>query len=237
MRKLLETFMQILFPRRMRCCICGRDAENAVCEACLARLRFIDGRVCLKCGKGIEDEYGDNVCPDCFGKDKHYDLAFSCFQYKEMGKTIIHKLKYEGCKGVAPVLAKLMHHKLKDEGIWADAIVPVPIHKSKEESRGFNQAMLIAEEVAAMGGIPIWDCLIRVKETKDQYKLDKTQRILNVHNAFCIKMLYNNVKYRRILLLDDVYTTGSTADECSRILKQQGIEKVYIITAATGSNT
>lgn len=237
MRKIMKSFIEFLYPKAEKCCICYRDASAAICSTCLSYLQYIEGRVCLRCGKAIDDEYDENVCPDCLGKEKYFDMAFSCFQYKDMGKTIIHKLKYEGCKEIAHTLAKLMYQKLKDEGIEADAVVPVPIHKNKEVSRGFNQASLIAGQIAEMAGIPLWDCLIRTKETKEQFKLDKTQRILNVHNAFCINMLYNNVKYRRILLIDDVYTTGSTVDECSRLLKQQGIDKVYVITAATGSNT
>lgn len=200
-------------------------------------MEYIEGRVCLKCGKGIEDEYDANICPDCKSKDKNFDMAFSCFQYKDMGKTIIHKLKYESCKEVAHTLGRLMHQKIAEESINLDAVVPVPIHKSKETIRGFNQAQLIAEEIAAAAGIPLWNCITRIKATADQFRLDKVSRSLNVHDAFCINMLYNDLKYDNVLLIDDVYTTGSTVNECSRILKQQGVQRIFVITAATGSNT
>lgn len=237
MNSIKKTLFELLYPRRVKCCICGRETNEAICSACMSSVEFLEGRVCLKCGKGIEDNYQDNVCPDCKAGDKHFDMAFSCFQYEGMGKTIIHKLKYEGCRDIAYILAKLMRRKLMDEGIRADAVVPVPIHPHKEEARGFNQARLIAEAIAEAEGIPLWDCLTRTKETTEQYKLDKIHRILNVHNAFCLNLLYNNVRYNNVLLIDDVYTTGSTADECSRILKQQGVQKVFVITAGTGSNT
>lgn len=237
MIKIKRSFLELLYPKPTRCCVCGRDAKGAVCSSCLSYLEYLEGRVCLICGKGMDDDYDESICPDCRLGDKHFEMAFSCFQYKDMGKTIIHKLKYEGFKEISHTLASLMHQKLKDEGIVADAIVPVPVHSKKEEARGFNQALLIAEVIADMSGIPLWNCITRVKETAEQFKLNKTNRILNVHNAFCINMLYNNVKYRRILLIDDVYTTGSTVNECSRILKQHGVQSVFVITAATGSNT
>ncbi|HYE12114.1 MAG TPA: ComF family protein [Patescibacteria group bacterium] len=237
MDKLKKRLVELLYPKRIKCCVCGREAKESVCSSCLSHLEYLEGRVCLKCGKGIDDEYNNNICPDCQREDKHFDMAFSCFQYKDMGKTIIHKLKYESCKEVACVLARFMHQKLIDEGLEMDAVVSVPIHKSKEEVRGFNQAQLIAEEIAAAMDRPLWNCITRTKVTTDQFKLDKIHRNLNVHNAFCINMLYNEVKYKNVLLVDDVYTTGSTVDECSRILKQQGVQRVFVITAATGSNT
>ena len=237
MNKIKKKLIELIYPKRTKCCVCGREAKEAVCSTCLSQLEYLEGRVCLKCGKGIGDEYDANICPDCQREGKHFDMAFSCFQYKDMGKTIIHKLKYESCKEVAYTLARLMHQKMADERIKLDAVVPVPIHKSKEEIRGFNQAQLIAEEIAAAAGIPLWNCITRTKVTTDQFKLDKIHRNLNVHNAFCINMLYNDVKYKSVLLVDDVYTTGSTVDECSKILKQHGVHRVFVITAATGSNT
>ncbi|MDF2592418.1 MAG: ComF family protein [Clostridia bacterium] len=237
MDKIKRKLLGILYPKRTKCCICGREAREAVCSSCLSLLEYIEGRVCLKCGKGIEDEYDPSVCPDCKRENKNFDMAFSCFQYKDMGKTIVHKLKYENCKEISYTLGRLMYQKIVDEGIKLDAVVPVPIHESKKAIRGFNQAQLIAEEIAVGLGIPLWDCIIRTKATTDQFKLDKVSRSMNVHDAFCINVLYNNVSERNILLVDDVYTTGSTADECSRILRQQGVQRIFVITAATGSNT
>lgn len=237
MRNIKRSLLELLYPKGTKCCVCGRDSRGAVCSACLNYLEYIEGRVCLKCGKGIEDDYDGNTCPDCNRSEKYFDMAFSCFQYKDMGKTIIHKLKYEGCRDISHTLAPLMHQKIADEGIKVDAVVPVPIHRSKEESRGFNQAQLIAEDIAAILDIPLWNCIMRTKETKEQFKLDKINRILNIHDAFCMNLLYNNVKYEKVLLVDDVYTTGSTVDECSRILKQHGVKRIFVVTAATGSNT
>lgn len=237
MSSFMKSLSAILFPKAIKCCICGRPAREALCSGCLGALEYIEGRVCLKCGKDLDDHYEHNLCPDCIGQDKHFDLAFSCFRYRNMGKDIIHRLKYEGQKDAAAVLARLMQEKISDEGIRVEAVVPVPIHSSKKAARGFNQAQLIAEEIAAAEDVPLWDCLIRTKKTEEQFHLDKLHRTLNVHNAFCINLVYNSKKYKTVLLVDDIYTTGSTVDECSKVLKQHGVEKVYVVTAATGSNT
>lgn len=237
MKSIKKAFLELLYPKSNKCCICGREAREAVCSTCLGALEFLEGRVCLKCGKGIGDEYSKNICPDCETEKRYFELAFSCFEYKDMGKTIIHKLKYENCREVSKILARLMKQKLAEENSCFDAIVPVPIHSSKEAVRGFNQAQLIALEIADGFGVPVWDCITRAKATADQFKLDRVQRIVNVHNAFSMNLLYNDVKYDTVLLIDDVFTTGSTANECSRILKEHGVQKVFVATAATGSNT
>lgn len=237
MKNIKKALLELLYPKSTKCCVCGRDSREAICRNCMANLEYLEGRVCLKCGKGLEDDYIDSRCPDCQKDNKHFEMAFSCFRYKDMGKTIIHKLKYEDCRNISYVLARLMQQKLKDEGIRVQAVVPVPIHRKKLETRGFNQSRLIAERIAELTGITLWDCLERTKETTEQFKLDKLHRNLNVLNAFCINMLYNKIKYDDIVLVDDVYTTGSTVDECSRILKQYGVKSIYVITAATGSNT
>lgn len=237
MNNIKKALLELLYPKPTKCNVCRRASREAVCSSCLSALEYIEGRVCLKCGKGLFDDYIDSLCPDCKKDNKHFDMAFSCFQYKNMGKTIIHKLKYEGFKDISYVLARLMQQKLIDEDISYKAVVPVPIHKKKLEARGFNQSKLIAERIAKLSGTALWDCLERSEETTEQFKLDRLNRKLNVLNAFCINMLYNKIKYDDILLVDDIYTTGSTVDECSRVLKQYGVKNIYVITAATGSNT
>ena len=123
----------LLYPKRVKCCVCGRDAKEAVCSTCLSQLEYIEGRVCLKCGKGIDDEYDADICPDCKRENKNFDMAFSCFEYKDMGKNIIHKLKYENCKEVAQTLGRLMFQKIVEESINLDAIYRCPSTKAKRK--------------------------------------------------------------------------------------------------------
>ena len=138
---------------------------------------------------------------------------------------------------LANVIAGLMAERLENERLVIDAIVPVPIHKKKLEARGFNQSQIIALELGERLCKTVMGCLERMVETKEQYNLDRNQRFLNIRGAFSVKLSYNIGKYKNILLVDDIYTTGSTVNECSKLLKDAGAAKVYVITAATGSNT
>ncbi len=237
MHKAISTFLNILYPKKSFCCICGCEISGVICEVCLGSIRHINGRMCFKCGKSLNDSYQEGYCPNCYTVPYYFDRAYSCFEYEGTGKELIHKMKYEGKPELGRLLARFMHQRLRHEDIQAEAIIPVPIHPNKYSKRGFNQAYIIAQHLREYIKLPVLDCIKRVKETKEQYNLDKYQRSINVIDAFSIEMLYNINKYNNVLLLDDIYTTGSTVNECSRILKNHGVKAVYVITAATGSNT
>ncbi len=234
---MIRQVLDLLYPQRSKCNICGRLESNVVCSVCMASLDHLQGMTCIHCGKPLGTKYTDSVCPDCRNGIFHYERAYSCFEYSGMGKVLVHKLKYEGKVRLAEVIAELMKDRLKNEGLKNYAIVPVPIHESKLLERGFNQSYLIARELGKRVGRPVVDCLVRTRETKAQYDLDREQRHLNIFDAFSVGLMYNMDKYKCVLLVDDIYTTGSTANECCRILKQAGSKSVYVITAATGSNT
>ena len=234
---MIRFLLDLLYPARPKCDICGRAGTANPCDTCMASLDYLQGVTCLHCGKQLNEKYPQSSCPDCRAGTFYYDRAYSCFAYSGIGKELIHKLKYEGKTRLTKVLARLMEERLRNEGLSIDAIVPVPIHESKYRVRGFNQSYIIAQELGERLRKPVLDCLIRTKETKEQYNLDKTQRYLNIVDAFSVRLLYNNDKYKRILLVDDIYTTGSTVNECSKVLKELGATGIYVITAATGSNT
>ena len=234
---MIRYILDLLYPAKPKCDICGRAGAANPCHTCMASLDYLQGVTCLHCGKQLNEKYPKSICPDCRAGIFHYDRAYSCFAYSGMGKELIYKLKYEGKIRLSKVISGLMEERLRNEGLSIDAIVPVPIHENKYTTRGFNQSYIIARELGDRLRKPVLDCLVRTKETKEQYNLDKTQRYLNIVDAFSVKLLYNNDKYRRILLVDDIYTTGSTVNECSRVLKEFGARNIYVITAATGSNT
>lgn len=236
MNKMLNNFIQCLYPKKKRCLLCGHQDSRYLCSLCASSIEFIHERKCFKCGKGLSDRYIDNICPDCKEKSYSFDSAYSCFYYTGSGKELIHKLKYESKKEAAKILAKYMARVIYEENLKSDAIVPVPIHENKLDIRGFNQSYIIAEYLSRYISLPIWDCLLRVRDTRDQYNLGKYERKINVIDAFSVNMLYN-VRNRTILLIDDVFTTGSTVDECSKELIRCGAKKIYVVTAAAGVNT
>ena len=234
---MLRYVIDLLYPSKPKCDICGSVGTAVACDICMASLDYLQGVTCLHCGKQLNEKYPKSICPDCRDGIFHYDRAYSCFAYSGMGKELIHKLKYEGKIQLSKVIAGLMEERLRNEVLSIDAIVPVPIHENKLRTRGFNQSLIIARELAGRLRKPVLDCLLRTKETKEQYNLDKAQRYLNIVDAFSVKLLYNNDKNKSILLVDDIYTTGSTVNECSRVLREFGARNIYVITAATGSNT
>ncbi len=203
----------------------------------MASLDYLQGVTCLHCGKQLNEQYNDSTCPDCKTGIFHYNRAYSCFAYTGMGKELIYKLKYEGKIQLSGVIAGLMEERLRNERLAIDAIVPVPIHENKLKTRGYNQSYIIARELGERLRKPVTDCLERTRETKEQYNLDRAQRYLNIVDAFSVRLMYNIDKYKNILLVDDIYTTGSTVNECSKVLKKAGAMDIYVITAATGSNT
>jgi len=234
---MLRLFLDLLYPRASKCQVCGSACTGTVCSVCMSSLDYLQGITCIHCGKQLNEQYLHSICPDCKNGVFYYKRAYSCFEYAGMGKVLLHKLKYEGRPELARVIARLMADRLKNEGLRTDVIIPVPIHKKKLEARGFNQSYEIAVELGRKLGKPVIDCMERKRETKAQYDLDKLQRQLNIIDAFSVRLSYNVDKYKSILLLDDIYTTGSTVNECSKTLKEAGAGDIYVITAATGSNT
>lgn len=237
MKSVAKFLLDLLYPTGIRCCICGSQGHRAVCERCLSAVEFFEGITCYKCGKSLRDSYQDNLCPDCKDHSFEYERAFSCFEYRSVGKELIYSLKFKGEVRVSDIIAELMKDRIKNENLKIDAVVPVPIHPNKLKTRGFNQSYLIAEALGQKLDKPLLDCLIRIRETKEQYNLDRVQRFTNIVDAFSVKILYNMNKYNNILLVDDIYTTGSTVNECSKMLKKAGVKSIFVITAATGSNT
>ncbi len=235
MKWLYASFLDSLYPKKEYCILCGREDSDNLCSYCASTIEFIHDRRCVKCGKGLKDSYTDNICPDCKERDYSFSAAYSCFLYKGGGKEIIHRLKYDGKKEGGKVLAKFMADIIVKEALNGDIIVPVPIHESKMSLRGFNQSYIIGKHLSGYISLPVCSCLKRVRITKDQYNLDKIERTVNVINAFNIDMLYN-IRNKRILLIDDVFTTGSTVEECSKLLIGAGAEDVFVITAASGKN-
>lgn len=236
MSNIYTAFIQCLYPKKKYCILCGTENSRYICSLCASTIEFIHKRRCLKCGKGLSDMYNENICPDCKERSFSFHTAYSSFFYRGAGKELIHKLKYEGKKEAAKILAKYMSDIIFEENLKADVIVPVPIHENKLAFRGFNQSYVIGEYLSDYISLPIWPCLIRVKNTKDQYNLDKFERKVNVNDAFSCNLLYNVIN-KKILLIDDIFTTGSTVEECSKVLIKSGASDVYVITAASGTNT
>lgn len=187
----------------------------------------------MKCGKPIqraEQEY----CADCVARRHEFEEGRSLWVHKETVCDAIYALKYKNLRINGEILGKELAHYyggyLRKHGV--ELLIPVPLHWRRRLQRGYNQAELIAKVLSDDSGIPVdLRLLKRVKSTEAQKNLDPGQRRRNLRGAFCA---VKEVRARRVAVIDDIYTTGSTLDEAARILKRAGAEKVYFLTISIG---
>ena len=234
-KKLIWWIRELLFPRR--CPVCDRPVKPAghlICDICKDKLKYVSEVHCMKCGKPLGKDT-EEYCEDCRKKKHKYIQGKSLYEYKSAAGTI-YRFKYGKRKEYAEFLGKEMsEHFGKNIRNWkADALVPVPIHKSRKRQRGYNQAELLAVELGKRLGIPVKsELIVRVRKTLPQKLLKESERQNNLKKAF--KIGRNDVKLSTIIIIDDIYTTGSTVNEMADILNKMGIDKVYVLTLAIGS--
>lgn len=224
-----SSLLNLLFPPK--CCICGHYCEELLCDTCKDTFSLIEGPICAKCGKPCHCEV--TSCRECKGRRLYFDVGRSLGFYESNLKEAIHHFKYNNGRKLAVVFADMAQESCHcQREFWAvDLVTYVPSTTAKEIHRGYNQAELFGREVAKRIEKPSIKTLYRVKQTEDQNKLKLEQRRQNVRDAF--KALpKTDLKGSRVLLVDDVYTTGSTINECAKALKKAGARQVNVLTIA-----
>lgn len=230
----MNLFVELLFPRR--CAICDKPVDKMghyVCKKCESTLRYVDVPYCMKCGKSLESETKE-FCLDCQNMEHFFKRGRALYEYESI-KESIYRFKYEGRKEYAEFygkeLAKRFGEQIKE---WkVDAVIPVPMHLEKEKKRGYNQAFLIAKVLGRELNMPVRDEIVtRVRATLAQKQLKGKERQNNLKNAF--KISQNDVKLYTIIIIDDIYTTGSTIDALAEQFRVAGIGKIYFLTISGG---
>ncbi len=235
-QKMIAAMLDILYPPR--CHACGdtvrAGAEIMLCRSCLSELTFIKSPLCPRCGKEL-DRVGheDHFCTACLKLPPPFARARSFVHFKPPARTLLHRLKFHGDTGAAATLVKLIARRgeirAKQE---YDLIVPVPLHPSRLRKRGLNQALVLARLLFPAERLKITPAaLVRLKNTIAQTDLDGAARRKNLRGAFAADPSIP-LRGRRIILVDDVYTTGTTVTECAQTLKKAGAELVDIVTVA-----
>jgi len=228
----LNNFLNILFPEE--CPMCKRQSTDHVtapiCTECWQGILPYQGPGCQKCGRPLVSDYAI-VCEECIVDEPSFKRAASYGLYEGTLKKAINLLKYYGIKRLSHPLSDFLLHS----GIpKVDAVIPVPLHEKRLRHREFNQSALIANHIAKRAGVSlILDCLIKAKDTAHQVGLHSKERRRNIKNAFKIKN-HHLIKGKKILLIDDVITTGATIRECSRVLAKAGAGDIYVMTLAHG---
>ncbi len=235
-KQILNALLDVLLPPI--CHICHSFIPNAdtihICTICHDRLPLIISPLCPICGIPFAGAGLDHFCGACLTHPPHYDTARAHFLYEGSVRDLIHSFKYSRMTHLRKPLALLtlqgMREFVTDQN--PHFIVPVPLHRSRLRERGFNQAVLLGSVLSHQLSLPIrTNVLVRTRPTEPQIELPAAERRSNVKGAFAV-IRQESVADKRILLLDDVMTTGSTMDECAKELKKAGAAAVIAVTVA-----
>ena len=238
LRTLLIGIESLLFPAS--CPACGTAVEEVrrcpLCPPCAGRITPPAPPWCGRCGKSLAGlGAGVTVCAACRVKKSFpVDQAVSAAAYETPVKELVACLKYEGKLSVAPFLAELLTREIRRHlgEDPADLIVPVPLHPVRLRERSFNQSVILAQQLAWKTGLPCFNKgLIRRRPTRPQTELSALQRRGNMRGAFALGTI-PRLQSARVLLIDDVFTTGATAEACARVLKEAGAGRVVLASVA-----
>lgn len=236
MANLFSKIINILLPPR--CVKCGKIITSAdgLCEDCFNEVNFITHPFCAKCGMPFENAPNakDLLCGHCIQDTKSpFHLSRSALKYDDNSKPLILAFKFMDKTENARVFAKWM--KIAGEDIFAsgvDLIIPIPLHYTRLVKRRYNQSAILASELSKLTGLMVdYDSVVRHIKTRPQVEFSGHARVKNVQGVFSIKHL-DKIKGQRILLLDDVMTTGSTLKECAKALLKAGAKSVDTLTVA-----
>ncbi|MCH5254107.1 MAG: ComF family protein [Lachnospiraceae bacterium] len=228
-------FLDLLYPRR--CPVCDKAVKpfgNLICEECKKKIKYVKAPYCQKCGKELKDKRAV-FCHDCAHKEHMYDRGMALFAYPSVADSI-YRFKYRGRQEYGAYYGERMASILGDRilSLKPDALVPVPIHSSKKKIRGYNQAEVLAKEVGRRLNIPVETKLIRrIRKTVPMKDLSAQERQNNLKKA--LKICRNDVKLNTIIIVDDIYTTGSTIDAMAKELRKAGVRYIYFVTLAIGN--
>jgi ComF family protein len=236
---LWQGVLSLLFPRH--CVLCGESLEPGyllcLCPACWGGLPRVTQPFCPKCGRPIRGRTAvpfDTACGECRLEERRFRVCRSAGVYEGRLKECVHMLKYEKKRELARTLGLFMAEVVGPEirGVNYGGIVPVPMHRRRLRERGFNQALLLAQEMGRRTGIPVLRRVLRRSEAHaPQSTLSRAERLESVKGAFELRD-EGKVCGKHLLLMDDVFTTGATAEECVRVLLRGGAMAVDIVTLA-----
>lgn len=258
-----EKLLGILYPRV--CPVCGKivkpdltelkpltrgesfpQRNPYICPDCARKLKYCAGYArCMKCSRPLHDTEAE-LCPECVRTERAFDSGLSALVHDEAAGRIMYDLKYSGLRCNAEFAAFEMMKALDHAGgadspfLEAEALVPVPLHKRREFDRGYNQAQLLADELSFLISlsygktIPVdGEYLERIAQTPRLKSLGGSERAAGITGAFRVREGIR--RYRKVLLVDDIFTTGATLNECAKTLRQAGSSVIYFITATIGT--
>ena len=206
-----------------------------ICRYCYEKLKFVREPRCFRCGRQLDND-DDEFCFRCSSEIHEYEQGMSLLVHDDNAKKMLYDLKYSNLRDNADFLGLETALRLgrRIAELQPDAVIPIPLHKKRKRDRGFNQSELLSlkilKNIEILCGTSLHfdnEILVRHHNTKPQKELKEEKRKMNVKDSFS---LTKECAYKRVLLVDDIYTTGSTIDECARVLKNGGVSEVYFLT-------
>jgi ComF family protein len=228
--------INLVFPPLCVSCRARVAEPHALCGACWNALSFIEGALCLRCGSPFEVDPGsDTICAACLARPHDFERARSLFRYDDASKPLILAFKHADRLDHAPAFASWLERTGRLLLADADMLVPVPLHRWKLWRRRYNQAALLAQGLARLSGVPHEPLVLQKRRpTKSQGEMPSAKaRRRNVLGAFRVADDHAGaVRGRKLVLIDDVFTTGATLNACARALKRAGAARVDALTLA-----
>ncbi len=232
--------LDFIYPARCQICEIALSHGRHLCPACESQLPIVEPPFCSKCGECFDGKINDSfLCPNCHNLTFSFEFARAALKSEGNARELIHDFKYLRQIHLAPELGRLATLALEDprfdnyrkNGI----LVPVPLFWKRQRMRRFNQSEQIARHISKQTGIPTLNALKRTRNTETQTRFSRSKRLKNLKGAFDLKAKHKaTIQSHPIILVDDVFTTGSTANECSRTLIKNGASSVAVLTVLRG---
>ncbi|MDR0329363.1 MAG: ComF family protein [Rickettsia sp.] len=231
--RLYNYLIDYILPARCLSCAEMTATKEGFCLNCWKKLDFITKPYCNICGCRLDISILDNMCcAKCFQHKPWYDVSRSLIKFNEHSKEIIHAFKYQDKTIFSKTFSKLLYRQYHSKFQDIDLIIPVPMNRFKRLFRMYNPALIMAQEISKLLKKPVNpDVLIKSRWTKSQTFLSKKEREKNLSNSLIFNKKYQIID-QKILLVDDVLTTGTTINKCAKILKDSGAKSVYVMTIA-----
>ena len=234
-RDLWEAVCRLLFPPR--CPICDKvQSRREICSGCRKKVKYIREPRCMKCSKQLADGERE-YCRDCEKRRHLFVQGRALYEYGSVAGAL-YKFKYKGKREYGEIFGEELAFFLGDyiRRLGPDALIPVPMYSGKRRARGFNQAQILADSLGRHLNLPVEANLVkRVRNTRALKALNPKERLNNLKNAFILEG--NGVKLNTIIIVDDIYTTGSTIDAVTKVFLDAGVKNIYFVTLAMGEGS